>query len=257
MGRPPFDVVIRRSLLGARPVATVRRLVRQLLALASAVPGGAAVPVGLIVTSLLVWQTSYAAFTATTSNGTNSFASGTVSFGANDPTSAMFTTSDYLRPGTTASSGSVIKCLRVRYTGVIPAQIKIYGSAIGAGASTTTSQATALADLARLQIEISNTDPGGSSPGASSSACPTSGVTWTTIFNESTGTSTGDTTKSAGSLSRFASHTAWSASIATGWTPRAAENRIFRFTAYMVDTSDNTLQGKTATTSITWEAQNT
>ncbi len=251
MGRSPRHARTRRCRMRARGVLVLRRggslLLRggsSLRVVVRRVPGGAAVPVGLLLTSELVWQTSYAAFTATTSNSGNAFQTGTVSFNTNEPGTALFTTSDKLRPGATADH---VRCIRVRYTGNIAATVKVYGSTVSAGTGTSSAEATSLADAIRIKAE--STDDAVWTAGT---ACPSG--TYTTHYDTSTSTGTG----TAGSLTRFASHNAWSNGLATGWAPTATTNvnRIFRFTVGLADTSDNALQGKIVTTSFVWEAQN-
>jgi len=51
----------------------------------------AAIPVGLLASGLVVFKASYSAFSATTTNGANSWSAGTVTISSN-PGTAMFTT---------------------------------------------------------------------------------------------------------------------------------------------------------------------
>ena len=59
----------------------------------------------------LVWQSSYSAFSATTSNPTNNWSAGTVALSDDDSNTAMFTASN-LKPGATGT-----KCIAVTSTG--------------------------------------------------------------------------------------------------------------------------------------------
>ncbi len=66
----------------------------------------------------------YSAFTATTANSGNTFASGTVKVDDNDSGSVMYSTSD-LKPNDT-----VERCITVTSTGSLDATVKIYGSSV-------------------------------------------------------------------------------------------------------------------------------
>lgn len=98
----------------------------------------AAVPVGFLLSGALVWQASYAAFTATTENTGNSWQAGTVVLSDNDSGSAMFTATG-LVPGSTGA-----RCIQVSYTGNVAAGVRLFGAY---GASTD------LADNLTLTVE--------------------------------------------------------------------------------------------------------
>ena len=83
-----------------------------------------AVPVGLVVSALLIWQASYAAFTDTTDNSGNSWAAGTVTITDDDEGRAMFAATN-LAPG---SSGS--EEITVTYEGTLDALVKVYGAGL-------------------------------------------------------------------------------------------------------------------------------
>jgi hypothetical protein len=76
------------------------------------------VPLGLLTCCALVWQSSAAAFTATTSNPENSWTTGKVEL-ASTPGTAVFTAGKLLVPG---SSGS--KCITVTYKGSVDTAIE-------------------------------------------------------------------------------------------------------------------------------------
>src|SRR5437764_9711898 len=79
----------------------------------------AAIPIGLLGSGLFVWQASYSAFTATTTNGANSWSAGTVTI-SSSPGTAMFTASG-LKPGNNGTA-----CVKVTYTGSLAAVVKLY-----------------------------------------------------------------------------------------------------------------------------------
>jgi hypothetical protein len=96
----------------------------------------AAVPVGLVL-SAVVWQSTSAAFTATTGNENNSWQAGTVSF-YTTTTTALFTAGTptipgldgLLKPGSTRT-----RCVQVDYTGNLSSDIRLYVTTPTAGAS--------------------------------------------------------------------------------------------------------------------------
>lgn len=82
----------------------------------------------LLVISLIgvaVGFGTWSAFSGTTKNEGNSFATGTVTIADNDTNNAMFSLTG-LRPGQTGSAGA--KCIKVDYTGSLAANVRLYGS---------------------------------------------------------------------------------------------------------------------------------
>jgi predicted ribosomally synthesized peptide with SipW-like signal peptide len=70
----------------------------------------AAVPLGMLASGVLIWQASYAAFSATTTNPNNTFSAGTVTLTDNrQPSTVMFNPTG-LKPGSTASA-----CIKVTW----------------------------------------------------------------------------------------------------------------------------------------------
>ena len=179
----------------------------------------AAVGAGLLVMSLLVVTGSRAAFTASTSNGVNNFAAGTVVLADDDADSVMFNLTG-MKPGDTAT-----KCVNVSYTGSLPADIKLYGTVGGTGLATYLDTAV---------------DVGTGAAGGSSMDC--------TGF-------TGPTNIHTGTLAAFgAAHTDYS-NGAGGFTGATnPSSRSYRITVTLQD--DDAAQGRTASATFTWEAQN-
>jgi hypothetical protein len=70
---------------------------------------------------------TWSAFSATTDNSGNSFASGTVAIGDDDSGSAMLSLSN-AKPGDSDAA-----CIVVDYTGSLPASVTLYGSTGGTG----------------------------------------------------------------------------------------------------------------------------
>ena len=180
-----------------------------------------AVPVGMVVSSLLVWQASNAAFSDTTDNPGNNWASGRVDLADDDGgASAMFTVSN-LKPGDSAA-----KCITVTYSGSLDASVKLFASA----------PSGTLAPYLNLTVEQGS---GGS-------------------FGDCTGFSPDASPKYTGTLAAFAgTHQNWG----NGWgsfTPTGGapdDDKTYRFTYTLQD--DDNAQGLSTGTTFTWEAQNT
>lgn len=87
----------------------------------------AALPLGILLSALLVYQSSYAAFTATTTNPGNSWNTGSVVLtddhnGHTVSPTVMFTVSG-LKPGDAG-----VRCIRVAYEGSLAAQVRVHGT---------------------------------------------------------------------------------------------------------------------------------
>jgi predicted ribosomally synthesized peptide with SipW-like signal peptide len=169
---------------------------------------------------------TFSAFSATTVNSGNDFAAGTVYITDNDSGSAMYNVSNQ------APGDVVERCITVTYTGSLDADVKLYGSAVGA-----------LGNYVDLQIEKGT----GAVPfGAGCVGFSSDGV----VYNDT--------------LGNFAStHTGWANGLvvnpgaATEWQQNDAV--VFRFTLTLQD--DNNANGgaaalSTGAHSYTWEAQN-
>lgn len=177
----------------------------------------AAAPLALIASSAFVWHASNSAFKAETSDGTNSWSSGTVALtddGA--PASAMFDVSG-LRPGDTGT-----KCIAVTYEGTLAAAVKLYGTATGG-----------LAQYLDLTVELGT---GGGSGGCGSFAY--------------------ESTVYTGTLQHFGATAEDYASGVGDWTIlNPPQTKTYKFT-YSVR-NNNDAQGISADATFTWEAQNT
>lgn len=82
--------------------------------------GFAAAPVAILLAGAMVWQASNAAFTATTRNSGNSWATGQVALTDDDKGTAAFTV-DKLVPG---QSGT--KCIVVTSNSTVPGEVRSY-----------------------------------------------------------------------------------------------------------------------------------
>lgn len=187
-----------------------------------------ATPVALMVSGALVWSSTNAAFTAQVNNGGNSWSTGTVVLSGDDgsnsttPTvgTAMFTPTN-LAPGDTGEN-----CVTVTYAGTLPANVKLYiGSAL-------TGDATLAANI---NLVIKEGD--GGAYGNCTGFVPTA-----TIWNDDL-------------AALRASHT----SFATGrgfWAATNGTVKTYQI-AYELDAAaPNSVQGKSAGATLSWEAQN-
>jgi hypothetical protein len=77
------------------------------------------------ILAAIVGGVAYSAFSVTTANPGNEFATGTVVLGDNDSDSPMYQVADAL-PGRTAE-----RCITVAYTGSLDAAVRLHGSPIG------------------------------------------------------------------------------------------------------------------------------
>ncbi|PZS34104.1 MAG: hypothetical protein DLM59_05305 [Pseudonocardiales bacterium] len=182
-----------------------------------------AIPVGLILSAALVWQASYSAFSATTSNPTNNWATGTVALSDDDSNTAMFNATT-LKPGSTGT-----KCIAVTSTGTLAAAVKLYGT----GVATT----NALSSYVNLTVQQGT--------GGSFASC--------VGFVQDAGAPNLFT----GTLAAFATaYTNFGNGFGT-WTPAGGTVSKTYQIVYTIDAATpNSAQGSTASIGLTWESQN-
>lgn len=159
----------------------------------------AAVPVGFLLSGALIWQASYAAFTATTANTGNSWQAGSVTLTDNDSGSAMFSASG-LVPGSTGA-----RCLEVTYGGNVAVDVRMY-AAYGA--------ASDLADNLDLVVEQG-----------------------TATANDCTGWTSAATLYSGQADGFVAAHANWTSGADT-WAPSAPAIRWYRIAYTLQDESE-------------------
>jgi Camelysin metallo-endopeptidase len=181
---------------------------------------GAAIPMAVLASGGLIWQSSYSAFSATTASPTNNWSAGTVALSDDDSNTALFTAGN-LKPGATGT-----KCLVVTSTGSLASTVKLYGTAY----STTKS----LADNINLKVEEGT--------GGSNSNC-TGFTAGSTIFDGTT--SSFGTTK-----------TDFASGVGT-WAPvGGTATKTYRVTYTLSSSTPDSAQGGTAALGLTWESQN-
>jgi hypothetical protein len=183
-----------------------------------------AIPAAVAVSGLVVSQASYSAYSATTQNPTNNWATGSVALSDDDGGTAAFTVSN-LKPGATRT-----KCIAVTSTGSLPSTVKLYA----------TNQATTKDLAAHMRLTITQ-GTGGSFGGCAGFTPLASGAR---LYD--------------GTLEGFG-YTATSYTSGLGnWAPtgQADETRTFRL-VYTVDLdAPDSTQGGSAAGGLTWEAQN-
>lgn len=166
---------------------------------------------------------TFSAFSSTTENPGNSFASGTVVIGDNDGDTALYSVSN-AKP----TQSSTAKCITVTYTGSLGANVKLFRGAFTGGdaafrdtidLTVTKGSGGTFADCTGFTAASSNP----SVYNAKLGAFPAGGISVTDADGNAT----------------------WSQNDAV----------TYRVQATLPDTSDNNLQGKgTGTHSFTWEA---
>ena len=188
------------------------------------------VPVALAASGLVVAQSSYSAYSATTVNPSSNWATGTVALYDDDANTAAFTVAG-LKPGSTGS-----RCIVVSSTGSLPSSVRLYGT----GAAST----RALADNMTLTVTQGTGGSFGSCSGYSPLAARGANVysgTLADFGNAATSYATG-----VGSW--------FTAGVPAGG---AAESRTYQLTYTVRADAPQTTQGGTAALGFTWEAQNT
>jgi hypothetical protein len=191
----------------------------------------AAVPLGMLASGVLIWQASYAAFSATTTNPNNTFSAGTVTLTDNrQPSTVMFNPTG-LKPGSTGNA-----CIKVTYNGSLAANVKMYVAA----ADLTTSSGTNLAQYLTVQID----------EGTGTATNCSDFVSSANIYNS---TGSGDTTKT---LSAFSTASGSFASGVSSFAPTGSgQTKTYKISYWLQDT--NSAAGMNSTAKFTWEAQNT
>jgi hypothetical protein len=204
----------------------------------------AAVPVGLVLSAAVVWQSTAAAFTATTDNAGNTWQAGTVVLADSQGGSKLFdtTTGDgALHPGSTRS-----RCIRVDYTGTLAADIRLYVTSPDALAVT-------LDPYLVMSVERGQ-DVAATTPVAPD--CSTGFTVPATLLYNAAPASDPGATRTSTMADLKASHGDYTHGLHVGTGPVAGGTSLtFRITYRVAD--DNHAQGTSSKATFTWEAQNT
>ncbi len=193
----------------------------------------AAPVVGLLAAGLLVWQGSYAAFSATTQNNTDAWTSGSLALTNNGGTAvyAGTTTATFnetpIKPG---SSGT--KCITVKSIGTAAGSLRFYRSALADSAPSLGAQIQLTIDAAPVAADVL----------VGCGGFPAVGLT-----NVATGVAlTALPTTYAGAVGPVA--------VPIG-TQLVAYRIAWTFATTGTTAGDNALQSKTVTAGFTWEIQ--
>jgi hypothetical protein len=95
----------------------VNRVTRMLVAL-----------IATALTAVASGSATFAAFTLTTANTNNTYAAGTVTLGDNDGATLMWNVTNQL-----PTSAAIVRCIRVTYTGSLPASVRLYTTTPASG----------------------------------------------------------------------------------------------------------------------------
>ncbi len=176
--------------------------------------------IGLAVAVLFVWQASYAAFSATTSNGTNNWTTGSVVL-SNNTGSAMFNVTN-MKPG---DSGS--KCIIVTSSGTVPSTVKLYGSGLTSTNALSSAMTLTVTQGSGSAPDCTNFAPAATNPG---------------VYNST--------------LAGFTANN-YAGGYSTSWAPTGSgdESKTFRFDWSLPAATGNAAQNNTAGVTFTWEAQ--
>jgi hypothetical protein len=203
----------------------------------------AVVPVGLLLAGSLVWQSTAAAFTATTDNTGNTWQAGSVTLTDSDAGSALFDSAanGALRPGSNRS-----RCIRVDYTGDLTADIRL-------SVTTPTAGAVTLDNYLMMSVERGRDVAAGTVVNPDCSTGFTSNTTPTFLYNTASATTgTADQTKTLGALKTAAPD--YANGLRAGTSVAGGTSLTFRIGYWVLD--DNAAQSKRSTATFTWEARN-
>ena len=197
----------------------------------------AAVPVGLVLSAAVVWQSTSAAFTATTDNVGNSWQTGSVVLTDSDSNAALFnsTNDSALKPGSTRS-----RCMRVDYTGSLPADIRFY---VTPAATVATSLDPYLVMSVEVGQDVTAATP--VAPDCSTGFASQSTPQW--VYN-SLGA---DASKTMADLK---THSGWATGLPVRTLVPQGSSLTFRITYTVKD--DNGAQNGQSTAVFVWETQN-
>ncbi len=202
----------------------------------------AAVPVGLVVSLAVTWGSTHAAFSASTGNTGNSWQAGSVVIDHSQRSSALFTTvhDGALRPGSTRSS-----CIRLDYTGSLPADIRMYVGTPGTGTDT-------LDPYLVMSVERGSDVTSSTTVAADCVGFPENAPRTFLYNTEQANGSTPDATRTLAHLK--ARHPDFGDGVVVSTATPANTYLTLRITYAVAD--DNAAQSKQSSATFTWEARN-
>jgi hypothetical protein len=190
--------------------------------------------VGLLAAGLLVWQGSYAAFSATTPATNNAWSAGSLALANNGGAAAYSASANAVFGGTTLKPGAngAASCLTVNSTGNLAGSLRMYLSSI-------TDSTPSLGSQIKVTIDEA---PTASDVLANCATFPTTGVT-----NVANGVAlTALPTTFAGAAAPVA--------VAAG-NVKVAYRLSWTFATIGTNASDSALMGKSVSADFTWEIQ--
>jgi len=203
-----------------------------------------AVPAGLVLSLAVTWGSTHAAFTASTDNPGNSWQTGSVVLADGDSEAALFsTTADgALKPGSTRS-----RCIRIDYTGSLPADIRMYLGTPSGGAST-------LDQYLVMSVERGTDVTTTTNVAADCSTGFTPATPLTFPYNtHEADDPLADTSRTLAHLK--ATHRDPGSGLLVSQSTGTGTSLTLRIT-YVLE-EDNDAQGKQSSATFTWEARNT
>jgi hypothetical protein len=176
----------------------------------------AAVVLGMLASGALVWQSTSAVFSSTTSNAANSWTAGAVTLADDDSSGALFT-SAALVPSSTGSN-----CIKVTYSGNVSTAVKLYVAA----------STGSLAPYVDLVV----------SEGTGVGFGDCTGFSGTQIYS--------------GTLSAFAAASSvYSNGVGSFAPTTAGQTKVYKFTYTIDAATPNAMQSQSATATFQWESQ--
>jgi hypothetical protein len=176
----------------------------------------AAVVLGMFASGALVWQSTNAVFSSTTSNAANAWTAGAVTLFDDDSSAALFTAAG-LVPSSTGTN-----CITVTYSGNVSTAVKLYVSA----------SSGSLAPYVDLVVTEGS--------GGSFGSC--TGFSGTQIYS--------------GTLSAFAAaSSAYANGIGSFAPTTSGQTKVYKFTYTLDSASPNGMQSQTASATFQWESQ--
>lgn len=172
---------------------------------------------GLLASGVLVWFSTRAVYSATTSNTSNTWAAGAVALTDDDGGSAQFAVTG-MTPGQVKTH-----CITVTYGGTLSSAVTVYATA----------SSGALRQYLNLTIEEGN--------GGSFGTC--------TGFTQTSVAYTGTVLAFAGAK------TSWATGVGSFAPTAAGQKKSYRFTTTLDAAAPNSTMGNTATADLRWEAR--
>lgn len=215
---------------GARPSSRLSRKTMVLLA---------GIPLGLVASGVIVWQASYAAFTASTNTPVNNWTSGSVAVTNDHAASVLW---DYSGANKLVPGDSDVKCVSVTYNGTVDLSAGPIGHVDG-GVVFYLTNAVPGALGSYLQMSIERSDVVGN--------CTTTfgqGSSVVDVFNGADASGAGTT------LTDLAAHSAWATGLSR-WQPTASGQVMYYRIKWTLLDVGGVPQSSTTTAAFTWEAQ--